>query len=56
MSEHRFQEIDVKKIDPSPFQQRKYMDEDKLRELAQSIGRNGLVAPVVRMNNYSLQP
>jgi len=39
--------IDVEKIDPSPFQQRKYIDEDKLRELAMSIRRDGLIEPIV---------
>ena len=28
--------IDIKKIDPSPYQHRKYFDEDRLRELGVS--------------------
>ena len=48
--------IDVKYIDPSPFQHRKYMDEEKLRELAQSIERDGLIQPiVVRSRNGRFQ-
>ncbi len=39
--------IDVNKIDPSPFQVRKYFDEDKQRELAESIKREGLIEPIV---------
>ena len=39
--------IDVKKIDPSPFQVRKFFDEDKQRELAESIKREGLIEPIV---------
>jgi len=39
--------IDVKKIDPSPFQVRKYFDEDKQKELAESIKREGLIEPIV---------
>ncbi len=47
MPENRIYLIDVEKIDPSPFQQRKYMDEDTLRELALSIRRDGLIEPIV---------
>jgi ParB/RepB/Spo0J family partition protein len=39
--------IDIKKIDPSPLQHRKLMSADKLRELAASIMREGLIEPVV---------
>ncbi|MBN1907401.1 MAG: ParB/RepB/Spo0J family partition protein, partial [Deltaproteobacteria bacterium] len=39
--------IDIKKIDTSPFQHRKHMSPDKLRELAESIMREGLIEPVV---------
>ena len=31
-----FSMIDIKKIDPSPYQHRKYFDEDSLRELGAS--------------------
>ncbi len=39
--------IDVNKIDPSPFQVRKYFDEHKQKELAESIKRDGLIEPIV---------
>jgi len=48
--------INVKKIDASPFQHRKYMDEEKLKELALSIQRDGLIQPiVVRSRNGRFQ-
>ncbi len=44
--------IDVKKIDPSPYQIRKHFDEDKLKEFAATIRREGLIGPiVVRLGN-----
>ena len=39
--------IDIKKIDPSPFQIHKHFDEDKLEELAATIRREGLIGPIV---------
>ena len=39
--------IDIEKIDLSPFQHRKHMSADKLRELALSISRDGLIEPVI---------
>ncbi len=39
--------IDVKKIDPSPYQVRKHFDEDKLKELAATIEREGLIGPIM---------
>jgi len=39
--------IDIKDIDPSPYQRRRYFDEDKLKELAASIQREGLIEPIV---------
>ncbi len=39
--------IDIEKIDPSPFQHRRHISDDKLRELALSITRDGLIEPVV---------
>jgi len=39
--------IDLKKIDPSPYQLRKYFDDDKIKELAESIQREGLIEPIV---------
>jgi len=45
--DYKHSPIDVKKIDPSPFQVRKYFDEDKQKELAESIKREGLIEPIV---------
>ena len=42
-----FSMIDIKKIDPSPYQHRKYFDEDRLRELAASILKDGLIEPII---------
>ncbi len=39
--------IDIDKIDPSPFQVRKYFDQDKLKELGESIQGEGLIEPIV---------
>ena len=39
--------LDVSLVDPSPFQHRKHFPESKLRELANSITRDGLVEPIV---------
>ena len=39
--------IDIEKIDPSPYQHRKYFDEEKLRELGASILQDGLIEPVI---------
>ncbi len=39
--------IELQAIDPSPYQLRKYFDEDKLKELAASILRDGLIEPIV---------
>jgi len=39
--------IDVKKIVPFPFQVRKYFDEAKLKDLGESIQREGLIEPIV---------
>ena len=41
------QALDLKDIDPSPFQVRKYFNEDKQKELAESIKREGLIEPIV---------
>ncbi len=43
--------IDIKKIVPSPFQVRKHRDEEKLKELAASILRDGQIAPIVVRRN-----
>ena len=34
-------------IDPSPYQHRKYFDEDSLRELGVSIVKDGLIEPII---------
>ena len=39
--------IDIKKVDASPYQLRKHFNEDKLKELAASILREGLIEPIV---------
>ena len=39
--------IDVRKINPSPYQHRRHFDEDKLKELAASIQRDGLIEPII---------
>jgi ParB-like chromosome segregation protein Spo0J len=41
-----FSMIDIKKIDPSPYQHRKFFDEDSLRELGASIVRDGLTESI----------
>lgn len=40
-------EIDVDKITPNPYQPRKNFDVEALRELSESIKRNGLLQPIV---------
>ena len=47
--------IDVDKIKPSPYQVRRFFDEDKKKGLAQSIQRDGLIQPIVvrRKNGHS---
>ncbi|MBT3388495.1 MAG: ParB/RepB/Spo0J family partition protein, partial [Desulfobacula sp.] len=42
-----FSMIDIKKIDPSPYQHRKYFDENSLTELGASILRDGLIEPII---------
>ena len=39
--------IDINKIDPSPFQVRKYFNQVKQKELGESIQRTGLIEPIV---------
>ena len=39
--------IDIKKIDPSPYQHRKYFDENSLKELGASILQDGLIEPII---------
>jgi ParB/RepB/Spo0J family partition protein len=40
-------DIALRDIDPSPFQHRRIFDSDKLKELAASIQRDGLIAPIL---------
>jgi len=42
-----FSMIDIIKIDPSPYQHRKYFDEESLKELGASIVQDGLIEPIV---------
>ncbi|WP_299984045.1 ParB/RepB/Spo0J family partition protein [Desulfobacula sp.] len=42
-----FSMIDIKNIDPSPYQHRKHFDEDSLRELGASILCDGLIEPII---------
>lgn len=44
-------EIEVRLIDPNPYQPRKHFDEDKIAELSNSILRHGLLQPVVLVPN-----
>ena len=39
-------EITVSNIQPSPYQHRRVFDESSLRELANSIERDGLIQPI----------
>ena len=41
------QVLDLKDIDPSPYQHRRHFDEDKLKELAVSIQSEGLIEPII---------
>jgi ParB family chromosome partitioning protein len=40
-------EIDVKRIDPNPFQPRQHMEQAKLQELARSLAKDGVMQPLV---------
>lgn len=44
---NNFAQIEVSLIDPSPYQHRRIFHDDKLKELAKSIERDGLIEPVV---------
>ena len=43
--------IKLQAIDPSPFQKRQHFEEDKLKGLAASIQRDGLIEPIVVRSN-----
>jgi len=42
-----FSMIDINKIDPSPYQHRRYFDEEGLKELGASILQDGLIEPII---------
>ena len=44
---HALKTLPLKDIAPSPYQQRKSFDPEKLKELAQSIMQDGLIAPIL---------
>jgi ParB family chromosome partitioning protein len=44
-------EIDVNNIEPNPYQPRKIFNEEKIKELSESIEKNGLLQPVVVTRN-----
>jgi ParB family chromosome partitioning protein len=44
-------EIDVENIEPNPYQPRKIFNEDKIKELSESIEKNGLLQPIVVTKN-----
>ena len=39
--------IPIQNIDPSPYQKRKYFNEDKIKLLAKSIQKDGLIEPII---------
>ena len=44
-------EIDVENIEPNPYQPRKIFNEEKIKELSESIQKNGLLQPIVVTRN-----
>ncbi|MDP2645014.1 MAG: ParB/RepB/Spo0J family partition protein [Desulfobacterales bacterium] len=44
---HALQRLALKDIVPSPYQQRKSFDPEKLKELAQSIMQDGSICPIL---------
>jgi len=44
-------EIDVNNIEPNPYQPRKIFNEEKIKELSESIEKNGLLQPIVVTRN-----
>ncbi len=56
--DNRFFLCDIDKIQPNPDQPRKYFDEEKLNELAQSIQEHGVIQPLLvtkqKGNRYNL--
>jgi ParB family chromosome partitioning protein len=49
--EHDLIELDIDQLDPTDTQPRKYFNETKLNELAQSIKTNGIIQPIVARRN-----
>lgn len=49
--EHDLIELDIDQLDPTDTQPRKYFNENKLNELAQSIKTNGIIQPIVARRN-----
>ena len=45
-ADQKITKIDVKKIEPNPFQPRKKFDTESLNELTQSIKENGIIQPI----------
>jgi ParB family chromosome partitioning protein len=45
--EHDLVELDIDQLDPTDIQPRKYFNENKLNELAQSIKTNGIIQPII---------
>lgn len=43
----RVKELNINEIDPNPRQPREHFDEERLKELASSIRKNGLLQPIV---------
>lgn len=57
MSEMEYKEIPVEDIEPSPFQVREEFDQEKLKELADSLESTGDIQPVIvreKNNGYQL--
>jgi len=50
-SSGQIRELDIEDISANPYQPRKYFDEEKLQELAESIENYGLLQPVVVIKN-----
>lgn len=46
-SSYHFSDIDIRKIYPNPNQPRQHFDEDKIKELADSIKIHGLLTPIM---------
>lgn len=45
--EKEFREIHLYKIEPNPYQPRREIEEDKIKDLAESIRSEGLLQPIV---------